>query len=148
MITKPVMFFVLHCSACNATWEDDDEAAPYWSDREAIAKAFTGHSDVFGWRRAGERYLCPACHVVDDGQVVEKETGLPAVDQAAITHAQIRYARTLTAWRHLDDDAALDVRELLADVDAAILATITTALTTITTGPGQSGRADQVAITT
>lgn len=95
MIVEPLVYVILHCSRCNTPWRGDESEAPaLWDVPAQIAETFqrAGGSDVGGWRRTGERYLCEECHIVDRGEVVEREPLRP-VEQATVLRAQAEYAR-------------------------------------------------------
>ncbi|MFD1546960.1 hypothetical protein [Nonomuraea guangzhouensis] len=94
MIVEPVVRVILRCSRCDTPWLDDEEAVALWVDAAQIEKAFSklGGGDFYGWRRAGDLYLCEDCHIVDGGVVVERPPLRP-VEQATVLRAQDGYAR-------------------------------------------------------
>lgn len=97
MIVEPLVVLILHCSRCNTPWLDPDtESVVWWADVDQIADMFKRAvgADVYGWRRAGDLYLCEGCHIVEGGEVVEKPPLRP-VEQAAALRAQAEYARRI-----------------------------------------------------
>ncbi|MFG1683544.1 hypothetical protein ACGFNP_25470 [Nonomuraea sp. NPDC049269] len=97
MIVEPLVVLILHCSRCNTPWTDPDTESPvWWADVDQIAAMFKQAvgADFYGWRRAGDLYLCEDCHIVEGGEVVEKAPLRP-VEQAAVLRAQTTYARRI-----------------------------------------------------
>jgi hypothetical protein len=108
VITEAVLRFILHCSRCNTTYQDEDfadGATALWH-KDELDKVFPPNArlldDCNGWKRIGDRVLCRGCwHYNHEADGAVELPPLPAVDAARLNREQAAYRRFDTPVGHL-----------------------------------------------
>jgi hypothetical protein len=111
VIVEPRSVVVLHCSRCNDPFLNENDSVALWDDKHAIEDTFhdpDGDTDVDGWLRFNDRYVCQGCQVDDGGQLIEDPEPLPAIEEAVINRTRARYAAAMGAQTadHADPEAS------------------------------------------